>query len=181
MGLQGNDDIMKIHLLKDADVPPSRFCHGMGRRMTVGLQKVLGKRARIDTNADRNTTFLGLFDNGLYPVPSPNIARIETQGRNSGINSGKGQAIIKMDIGNDGNGAFLGNDGKGLCSLHGRNRTADHFTAQFLQVTDLGKGGCRVFRLCIGHGLDYDGMAAANGDRTDLYFPRFSSFHITSP
>src|SRR2546430_393407 len=50
--LKRNDDLGKVEVLKNLNVPQSRFDHRFGRRRAVLLQQILFERATVDADAN---------------------------------------------------------------------------------------------------------------------------------
>ncbi len=70
----------------------------------------------------------------------------------------------------------------GRCSLGDVHRDADQFGARLRELNALPRGACGVRCIGIGHRLDDDGRAAADGDSPDFHCMRFAPLnHAAAP
>ena len=86
-----------------------------------------------------------------------------------------------MDICHQGNRDFFLDLADGCCRFFGRNSTANDVTACRCQFPDLGDGGRHILGLCIGHGLDQDGIAPADHTVSDMDHFCMVTIHLIHP
>ena len=112
---------------------------------------------------------LAHLHHSLYPVLSANVAGVDANFAGSGLSRRNGQLVIKVNIRNQGQHAFLTDLRKATGSLHIGHCQPDNLAAGRRQRTDLGKGALHIRGFGIQHGLDHNIRAAADGDTANHY------------
>ena len=120
--------------------------------------------------------FLGLGHHGRHLVWAADIAGIDPQPVQAGIQGGQGQAVIEMNIG-DHRQRRASLDlwqglGRGLV-WHGH---PDDFATSLGQGPDLGQSGLGVPGIGVGHALHPDGVISAQEQLTQADDPGLVTF-----
>ena len=128
------------------------------------------KRAGIDADADRDLCRSCRINHFFHLVFCTDIARIDPDLVRSGFNCGYCKLVLKMNVRDKRDLRTFAYLGKRKAGVFIRDRNADNGAAGGRQFRDLSKRGLDVFGRRIGHGLDDDRAAAADGNAADDIF-----------
>jgi hypothetical protein len=96
------------------------------------------------------------------------VARIEPQAVDARIDGGQGQAMIEMDVGDERDAGAAPDRGQGGRGSPVRDGQPDDLGPGPGQAADLRDGRPHIPGVGLGHGLDDDGRAGADGHAADL-------------
>ena len=184
--LDGDDDVVEIELLQQADMVQGAFHHGLGHGRAVLCQDVLFQAAAVHTDADGDVLLLAGLHHGLDPVVVADVAGVDADLVHTNVGAGQRCLVVKVDIRHDGDvhRVLHGLDALGIRRA-GAGHTQD-LAARRLTALCLGNVALNVLHGDIQHGLHRNGVVAANGHIADLHFSfqlphgRFP-FRITLP
>ncbi len=77
--LDGDDDVVEIELLQQADMVQGAFHHGLGHGCAVLCQDVLFQAAAVHTDADGDILLLAGLHHGLDPVVVADVAGVDAE------------------------------------------------------------------------------------------------------
>ena len=168
--LDGDDDVVEIELLQQADVIQRTFHHGFGHGCAIPGQDVLFQTAAVDTDADGDVLLLAGLHHGLDAVVIADVAGVDADLIHAHVCAGQCGLVIKVDIRHNGDIHRIldGLDALGVCCA-GAGHTQD-LTARRLAALRLRHIALDVLHRDIQHGLHRDGVVAADGHIADLYF-----------
>ena len=148
----------------------------------VFLHQFFFQRTTVYTDTDWNIPLSGTVNHCFHTLCRTDIARIDTDLICTVFHRRNGKSIIKMYVSHKWNMNLFFDLCKCFCRFHIRNRAADDLTSCALQLQDLSNRCLHILCLCICHGLNCDGMIAANDHITDSHFFCTSSLcHFSSP
>ena len=147
----------------------------------VLLHKILLQRTAVDSHTDWHLVFLCLVHNHLHPIPTADVAWIDTDLIRSVFYGSDGKPVVKVNIRHQRNVNLFLNLTKRLCGLHRRNRTPDDLASCLFQSENLVDRSPYIFRLRICHGLDGNWIAASDLYISNLNYFRLSSQHDLPP
>ena len=154
------------------------FDHAFCRRMAAALsQDIFRQGTCIDADTDGDSLRTYFFDDFDDIVVRSDIARIDAQGLDAAVDGGQGQAVIEVDIGDNGDIHGLNDGGQAFGRFHIGNGKAQDFSAIRCQAAGIDDGFGHMGRVDRRHGLDRYGCIAADGDAARLDGKRFSTFH----
>ena len=161
-----------------------RFDHlyFISRHMTVFFNNRFFQRTAVDTDTNRKISGLCRIHNGLYPVRSADISRIDPYLIHTVFHSRNGQPVIKMNIAYQRDMNLFFDFFNGLCRFHRRHSNADNIAARFFQLQNLSHRAFYIFCFCITHGLNGDRMISSDLTPSNGYdFCIFPNHQITLP
>ena len=142
----------------------------LGAGMGVFFEQILFKTAGVDADADGYIVSAAGVGHGPDVFVRTDVAGIDADLVDAALGGLKGEAVVKMDIGDERYGDLLLDGGDGPCRLHIRQRYSHDVRAGGLHGLDLRNGRLDIPGPGIAHGLDGDRGAAADPDSADLYF-----------
>jgi hypothetical protein len=90
--------------------------------------------------------------------------------------------MVKVDVGNEGNGDRLPNPGKGRRRLKIKDGHPDQLAPRLFQGVNLGHGGIDISGVSIGHRLHRDGTSVTHGHMANLDSPGLAPYnHVHIP
>ena len=145
--------------------------HGLRRGGAVFCKDVLFQTAAVDADADGDVLLLTGVHHRLHPVVVADVAGVDANLIGTGINGGKGGAIVKVDIGHNGDIHRLlnGRYHRGIC--RGGHRDAHDLAARFCHAFCLLHVARNILNGHIEHGLHCNGVGAANSNVADFDRP----------
>ena len=153
------------------------FHHAFGRRVAAGtVQNVLRERPRIDADANRYFFLARHVDDADDVFPFPDIPRIDAEGVDTGFHGGQRQAVIEMDIGDEGDAGQRFDVANGFGSFFVRHGNAHDVGTGRAERIDLGRAARRIDGAVRAHGLDGDGRPTADGDACHADLSRLFHF-----
>ena len=170
-GFYGDDDIIKVMLFQQAHMVHGTFHHGFRHRGTVTGQDMLFQAAAVHANADGDVFGVAGIRDRFYTVIITDVAGVDANLIGTGIDGGKGGAIVKVDIGHNGDIHRLlnGRYHRGIC--RGGHRDAHDLAARFCHAFCLLHVARNILNGHIEHGLHCNGVGAANGNVADFDRP----------
>ena len=176
-GLHGNTGIIEALLFQQFQMLKGTFHQSFRSGMTVFFQQLFVQRTAVDADTDGDVFILAHIHHSLHPILAADIAGVDADLGGTAFGSGDGQLIIKMNIRNQGQRAFLADFSKATGSFHIGHCQACNLAAGRSQLADLLQRTFHIGGSGIKHGLDYHGSTAADGNSThnDL------SCHINQP
>ena len=147
------------------------FHHGFRHRGTVTGQDMLFQAAAVHANADGDVFGVAGIRDRFYTVIITDVAGVDANLIGTGIDGGKGGAIVKVDIGHNGDIHCLlnGRYHRGIC--RGGHRDAHDLAARFCHAFCLLHVARNILNGHIEHGLHCNGVGAANGNVADFDRP----------
>ena len=110
---------------------------GFRRGMTVLFQQPLVKTAAVDTDADRDVPVFTHLHHSLHPILPADVAGVDADFAGPALGGGNGQLVVKMNVRNQRQGAFLTNLGKAPGGFHIGHRQPGDLTAGRGQLANL--------------------------------------------
>jgi len=145
-----------------------RLDHRLGGESAVALVQCRVERAAVDADADRHVAVAGFGGNRLDVFGLADVARVEAQPLDAGLERRQRHAVLVVDIGDDRH-RRAGHD---LGEAFGRRafvaRAPHDVAAGCRKAVDLLQRALHVGRLRDGHRLHADGRVAADGDGADV-------------
>ncbi len=86
----------------------------------------------------------------------------------AGLDGGEGEAVVEVDVGDEGDGGAADDIGQGGGGFLVGNGEADDLGAGLGELRDLVERGLRVGGVGVGHRLDDDGSVAADLNVADV-------------
>ena len=74
------------------------FHHALCGHLSIGIMDVFFQRTAVDADADRNVMCFAGVDDGLHIFSFPDIARIQTDLVDPGLDGSQRQPIVKVDV-----------------------------------------------------------------------------------
>ena len=170
-GLQGNLEVKKTPILKFLDPAQGAGRQGRGGGGPVLFQEVRLQGAGIYPQAQGHALLPAGLQHLAGLLLAPQVAGVDADGVGPLFQGGQGQAVVEMNIGDEGQRALLLDLAEGRGRLLVRDGQAGHFTAGRGQPLDLGQGGRHVPGVGVGHGLHHHRGPAAHLHRTDMNGP----------
>ncbi len=118
--------------------------------------------AFVDADADGGLVGFAGGDNLFDLLAIVDVAGVEADFGDAGVDGFEGALVMEMDIGDEGDGALTDDFWEGVGVGFGGYCQADDFAAFLGEVVDLGEAGVDVVGVDVGHALDDDGGAVAN-------------------
>jgi hypothetical protein len=147
-----------------------RFDQGLGGRASEAFVEIGVQGPGVDPDADGHTPVLGLGRHLLDLDRLAEVARVEPQTLDAGLERGQRHLVVEVDVGDDGYGRAGHDPGQALRRRLLVAGAPDQVGPGCGQRVDLAQGGLGVGCLGGGHRLDGDRCAAAHGHvaHTDL-------------
>lgn len=169
-GFDAKDNVTEAGLFEEGSFAESAFGHGAAEGAATGVHVIaeIGlEAAGVDTDADRNVAFSGSAGDGLDAVRAADVARVDAQFSDAVAEGGEGEAVIEVDVGDQGEGRGGDDFGEGVRSGGVGDSHADDVTAEVSELADLGEGGGDIARVGGSHRLDGDRVGRTDEDRAD--------------
>ena len=133
-------------------------------------EDVLFQAAAVDADADGDVLLLAGVHHGLHPVVVADVAGVDADLVHAHVGTGQRGLIVEMDVRHDGDahGVLHGLDALGVGGA-GAGHPQDLAASRFAPLC-LGDVARNVLHRDIQHGLDGDGVVAADGHIADLHF-----------
>ena len=131
-GLQGDLDEVEVHLFQEADLPEGGLHHALmygGWYLTLGKGRQRRQAARIHPHPDGHPTLSGLPHHAPYLLRVADVAGVEAQAVDSGLERRERQAVIEVDVGDDRHRAVarrISGRAAAACLLGTATRTSSH-------------------------------------------------------
>ena len=109
------------------------------------------------------------------------VTRVDTDFIDAQLHDTQCQTIIKVDVCHQRNMNLFFDFTNGICRFHIRHCHTHQFTASRFQRMNLCHRSRYISGICITHGLDNNGVAAAQFQIANLYGSSLSSLHICTP
>ena len=177
--LHRNDGIFKIKFFKQGCVIQRTLAQCFCGGCAVFLQNVFFKRTAVDTDADRDVFDTTSIADRLDTVIVTDIAGVNANFIVTKLGTTQRDLVVKMNIRNDrdGESCLLDADNR-IRRLHGGNGNAHDVTSRILKRTHLRNRRLGIQGIGVGHGLDGDGVIAADRQAADFHFSAFSSYLV---
>jgi len=148
-------------------MPQSACHHRFGGGVAILRQQVLFQGTAVHPDANGNLTLPRCGDDLADLFGPADIAGIEAQTVDSRLQRLQCQAMVEVDVGNEGDVDGL----LDLWELFGGfpigNCDPYHFAPDFRQALDLGNRGPPIAGVGVGHGLHHNRRPAADGDAAE--------------
>ena len=178
-GLETDLVFLKIELVENIDMTQGRFHQGIRGRFAVFFLQVLFQRTGIDADTDRHAAIPCRIDQGTHPIGLADIAGIDTQTVHAQLQHAQGNAVVKMDIGNQRHIDLLADPAKGLGRLHAGHRDTHDVCTGLFQRADLRDRGGHIGGFGIGHALHRNWRVAPYRDIAHHNLTRLASHDRT--
>ncbi len=109
------------------------------------------KATRIDSDPQGNAAFLGCSDDGCHLLRLLDVSGVKSHLFHPHLKSLQGQAVIKMDVGDDRDRRLLLYLAQRLSCFLIRHSYTNDITAAVGQLLDLLESGSRISGICLGH------------------------------
>ena len=136
--------------------------------------QVLLERAGVHADAQRDAAVARRLHHRPHAVLAPDVAGINAQAIDAEFGHAQRDLVVEMNIGHERHGDLLFDLPKGLGGIHGRHGYAHDVGAGLDQTPDLRHRRRHVGGLGVGHALDTDGRAVADGHLTHLESAAFA-------
>ncbi len=170
-GFQGNLEIKEAPVLKLPDPAQGAGRQGRGRGRPVFFQEVRLQRAGVHPQAQGHAPLPAGLQHLAGLLFAPEVAGVDADGVGPLFQGGQGQAVVEVDVGDEGQGALWLDLPEGRGRLLVRHGQPGHFAAGRGQPLDLGQGGRHVPGVGVGHALHHHRGAAADLHRADVNGP----------
>jgi hypothetical protein len=130
-------------------------------------QEIRLQGAGVHPQAQGHAPFPAGLHHELRFCRAPQVAGIDADGVGPRLQGRQGQAVIEVDIGDQGQGTVAFDLPEGPDRFLVGHGQAGHFTARRGQALDLGQGGRNIGGVGVGHALDHHRGAAADLHRSD--------------
>ena len=147
------------------------FHHALRGRPAVFGQDILLHRAGVHANAHRNVMGLHTVGENTHVLLSADVAGVNAQFVNAVFHRLDGELVIKMNVGDQRNGAPVHQRAHRFGACLVVNGYANDIRARHRQRADLGERRLHVRRVRIGHRLYADRRAPADEDVSGLDLP----------
>ena len=145
------------------------FHQGLGCGMAILFQQLLFQAASVHANADGNVLVFAHIHHSLYPILPADIAGIDSNLAGAAFCSGNGKTVVKMDIRNQGQHAFLADLRKAPGCFHIGHSQTGNLAAGGSQGANLRQRPLYIGGFGIQHGLDYHIRTTADGYIANFY------------
>ena len=170
-GLDAHLEVLKVEAIQVIHVAHGRLEQGFRGRLAILFLDITLQGAAVDADADRNVVMTGTVDHGAHPLFVADVARIDAQAVGTVLGHFQGDAVVEVDVGDDGNAGLLLDELEGFRRFHGGYRDPDYVSTDPLDPLDLLDGGGDIRGLGVGHGLHRDGGIAPNRHVADHDLP----------
>ena len=140
--------------------------------MAVLMEQCLIEASAVDADSNGDMVGFAAVHHGLDPVFPADVAGVDADFGRAPLRRRNGQAIVKVDVGHQGQRRRRGNLPKARGRLHVRHGQAGNLAPGGCQSADLGEGALHVGGLRIEHGLNGYRRAAAHRDAAYLDLSR---------
>ena len=127
------------------------------------------KRTRVNAYTYGNVVRAGRSNHGVHFFVRTDVTRVYTKRSSTARSRFERQAIVKVNIRNNGKWAFCTNLLKAVEIVLCRNRDTNNFASRFHKLGNLSKCRCRITRLGRAHGLDAHRSASADQNISYMY------------
>ena len=167
-GLDRDLHVGEADLLEVGQLHPGRLDQGLGGGPAVAAVEVGVERPGVHPDADGHPAVLGLGGDRLDLGLLAQVARVEAQPLDAGLEGGEGHLVVEVDVGHDRHRRAGHDLGQPLGRRLLVAGAADDVGPGRRQLVDLGQGALHVGRLGGGHRLDRHRRPAADGHRPDV-------------
>ena len=167
-GLHRDLEVGEVQALHQLD----RLHRGGDQRLdgvvVLELAQVLGQRARVDPDAQRDAELGGALGHLGHLLGAADVAGIEPHAMRTGIERLERQRVVEVDVGDHRDRRLAHDRAQRLDVLLARHGHAHDVGAGLGHAADLGHRGGQVGRLGLGHRLHGDGRSAADRHVSDV-------------
>ena len=168
-GLDRDLDVVEVLGLEQRDVRQGAFDESLGGRAAVLVEQMRLERPGVDADADGHAAGLGRCGDGADTLGAADVAGIDAQAVDAGLERLEREAPIEMDVRDERHALGLAADlGEGGGGLGIRNGEAHDVAARGHRLADAIHRGRNVARVGVRHRLDGDGRSAADGHAAEL-------------
>jgi hypothetical protein len=164
-------DVVEADLGEEGQLVLRRLDEGLGGGPAVLLVEAGVERAGVDPDADGHAPVLALPGDQLDLLGLAEVARVEPEAVDAGLEGGEGHLDVEVDVGDDRDGAARHDLGEALGRFLLVARAADDVGAGALQGVDLRQRAFDVGGLGDCHRLDRDPGVTADGHLADHQLP----------
>ena len=163
-GLDRDLDVLEPDLVEVGQLHLRRLDHRLGGDLAAVLLVQVGvQRPAVHADADGHAPVLGLLRHQLDVLGPADVARVEPQAVDPGLERGERHAVLVVDVGHDGHRRPGHDAGQALGRLGLVARAPHDVAAGHGQVVDLLQRAVDVGRLGGRHRLHRDGSVTADG------------------
>src|SRR5690606_7889043 len=147
-GLQAHLGVEEVEILEDLDVAERGADEPLGAKLDLRgvllrhlVHELFGHRgdgAEVDANADGGAALLGLRDDLADILFLTDIARVEAQAVNAGVEGLEGEGVLEVNVGDERDGRVRDDVGQGRGGLAVRDGDTDDLAADVGELLDLG-------------------------------------------
>ena len=135
--------------------------------MAVLFQQPLIQTAAVDADANGDVLVLAHLHHRLHPILPADVAGVDADFAGAALGGGDGQLIIKVNVRNQRQGAFLTDFRKASGRLPIGHGQPGNLTARRRQSANLPKTSLHIRGFGVEHGLDDHRGTAADGHTAD--------------
>jgi hypothetical protein len=143
--------------------------------MTVLLEDLLLEGSRIDPDSYGCVSFPRFLDDFFNGFGVPYVPRIDSKAVCAGVKRSQGQAVVEMDICDQGRADLFSDFSEGMGRLHVRDSQSDDLTARIDKAVNLPDCCPNIPGVRVRHGLDRNGRIPSNRNVSHMDNPGFSS------
>ena len=158
---------MKPRLLQKPGVSQRASEHAARRHAALLGQNLLFHAAGIDADADGHMVHFGAVCHTPHLTHAADVAGVDAHLGDAALHGSHGQVGPVVDIRHKRHGRPFDDGGQRLQALLVVHAQAHDVASGLGQGAHLGKGGCGIAGIGVGHALHGDGRAAADGKRAD--------------
>ena len=159
--LNGNNNVMEIIFFQNFYMFQGTFHQTPRGYPAVFFHQFFFQRTAVYTDTDRNMFFFCHFHHLTDTVFITDVAGVDTNFINAQFHDTQCQTIIKVDVCHQRNMNLFFDFTNGICRFHIRHCHTHQFTACCFQRMNLRHRSRYISGICITHGLDDNGVAAA--------------------
>ena len=169
--LHGDLEVAVVECLQQPHLLEGRLDERLGLVFLRQGRQVLGQRARVGADAHRHACPLRRLDDELDLVGAADVAGVDADGGDAGIDRLQSERGVEVDIGDDGQRRKADDLRQRVGVLRLRNRHTHHLAARRRESGNLRRGRLHIVRLRQRHRLHGDGRPAADRDAADGDLP----------
>ena len=152
----------KPQSLQQADVGEGAVHQGLCRGRAVALQQGPVQAAAVDADADGDAVRPAAVRHGPHPFLSSDVAGVDADLRSPGLRRRNGQAVVEVDVRNQGQGRLPDDLPEGVRGLRIGDGETGNIATGGRQGPQLRQTRLHIRGLCIEHGLDGHRCGAAD-------------------
>ncbi len=161
-------EVVEVEPVHQLDVLDGGLDQRLDRVLALELVQVLGQRAGVDADPDRNPGGLGLVDDHPGLLVAADVARVDPDAVRARVDRLQRERVVEVDVRDDRDRGLRDQARERVDVLLARDGAADDVAAGVGHGADLAQSGVVVGRLGLRHRLDGDGRSAADLDATDV-------------